>query len=129
MGFLSRIFNKGNEDNGEDDCRGRESVVRKRVQKIVAENWSDCELRENVSAGDIGAGFISWKYTYGVYRNGSPVAMINILRHADDYKNEIVLQSKQACKDMGIGYVHFLLRLPNRSSYILERLTEIIPVW
>lgn len=112
----------------EADCRGKKSVVCKRIETIIAENFSGCELREQVSSREIGAGHISWKYTYGVYRDGIAVAMINILENPNDYGKKIVLQSKEACKDRGIGYVHFILRLPNRSSYILERLQEIIPV-
>lgn len=114
-------------DRDEEDCCDDVSVVEARIRKIMREKFSDCELRENISSGEIGAGYISWKYSYGVYRDGIAVAMINILEYPNDYKKKIVLQSKQACKDLGIGYVHFLMHLPNRSSYISERLQEIIP--
>lgn len=114
-------------NSDEEDCNNKASVVHKRIEKIIAENFSDCELKEKISSEEIGAGYISWKYTYGVYRDGNVVAMINVLDNPNDYKRKIVLQSKEACRDHGIGYVHFLLHLPNRSSYILERLKETIP--
>lgn len=113
--------------SGEEDCRHNISVVSNRIRTILAENFSGCELRKQIPASEIGAADISWKYTYGVYRSGYAVAMINILDNPNDYRRKIVLQSKQACADHGIGYVHFLLHLPNRSSYILEQLKKIIP--
>lgn len=111
----------------EEDCCYSEAVVSKRIEKIIADNFSNCELRKEISSKEIGADDIAWNYTYGVYRDGSAVAMINILDNPNDYRKKIVLQSKAACKEHGIGYVHFLLHLPNRSSYISERLKEIIP--
>lgn len=111
---------------GESDCHGSAAVVENRIFSILAENFSGCELRKQIPASEIGAS-IAWKYTYGVYRDGYAVAMINILDNSNDYCKKIVLQSKQACADHGIGYVHFLLRLPNRSSYIAEQLKKIIP--
>lgn len=114
-------------DPDEKDCGNKASVVSARIQKIIADKFSGCELRENISAREIGVDDISWKYTYGVYRDGVAVAMINLLDNPNDYKRKSVLQSKAACRGKGIGYVHFLLHLPNRSSYISEKLTEIIP--
>lgn len=113
--------------SSEEDCCHNISVVSDRIRTILTENFSGCELRKQISASEIGASDISWKYTYGVYRDGYAVAMINILDNPNDYRRKIVLQSKQVCADHGIGYVHFLLRLPNRSSYILEQLQKIIP--
>lgn len=113
--------------DGEGDCHGCAAVVENRIFSIFTEHFSDCELRRNVSASGIGSS-VPWQYTYGVYRGGQAIAMINILENPNDYRRKIVLQSKQACADCGIGYVHFLLRLPNRSSYILQQLQNIIPM-
>lgn len=112
---------------GESDCHGSAAVVENRIFSILAEHFSGCELRSKIPASEIGASDIAWQYTYGVYRDGYAVAMINILDNSNDYRKKIVLQSKQACADHGIGYVHFLLHLPNRSSYIAEQLKKIIP--
>ncbi|MBO5055520.1 MAG: hypothetical protein J6C64_04085 [Lachnospiraceae bacterium] len=114
-------------NSDEDDCRYDTSVVRGRIEKIISENWSDCELRQGISASEIGAYDIDWKYSYGVYRDGKLLALINILENPNDYKRKIVLQSKAACQNSNIGYVHFLMHLPNRSSYISQRLHDIIP--
>lgn len=132
MGFLDKLLNREiskmpDTSSDEEDCCFDAVVVGNRIQKILDENWSDCELRRYVSADVIGADAIEWTYSYGVYRGGQPVVMINILDNKNDYKRKIVRQSREACADQGIGYIHFLLHLPNRSSYILERLREEIP--
>lgn len=114
-------------DADEEDCCHDAALVGSRIQTILSKNFSGCELRKNIPASEIGIFDISWQYTYGVYRDGYAVAMINLLGNPNDYRRKIVLQSRQACADHGIGYVHFLLHLPNRSSYISEQLTKIIP--
>lgn len=138
MGFLDKLLNRETREmpqmpsapqmsSDEEDCCFDAVVVEKRIKKILEENWSDCELRKSVPANGISAGNIEWTYSYGVYRDGQAMIMINILDNPNDYKRKIVLQSKEACRNQGIGYVHFLLHLPNRGSYILERLREEMP--
>ena len=122
-GGAGREFSIGED---EEDCCREAAVVEARIRKILSEEFSDCELQKNVAAASIGAGYLDWSYTYAVVRAGQMVAMINILGNPNDYKRKVVLQSKQACADMGLGYVHFLLHLPNRSSYIKQQLTKIL---
>ena len=111
----------------EEDCCFSEEIVEERIRKILASDFAGMELKKKIASNEIGAGHLSWNYTYGVYKDGAPVAMVNVLDNKNDYKRKIVLQSRQACADAGIGYVHFLLHLPNRSSYIKEQLKKIIP--
>lgn len=110
----------------EEHCGGDADVVAERIRKVLTSNYSGMELRKGVQSGTIGAGMISWNYTYGIYKDGIPVAMINLLEGHNDYKRKSVLQSKQACEDLRIGYVHFILHLPNRVSYIKQQLQKII---
>lgn len=138
MGFLDKLLNFETREmsqmpsasqisSDEEDCCFDAVVVGNRIKKILEENWSGCELRKGVPSDRIGGDNIEWTYSYGVYRDGQAVTMINILDNPNDYKRKIVLQSKEACREQGIGYVHFLLHLPNRGSYILERLREEMP--
>lgn len=138
MGFLDKLLNRETSkmpqmpsapqmSSDEEDCCFDAVVVENRIRKILEENWNGCELRKGVSADRIGGGNIEWTYSYGVYRDGQAVVMINILDRPNDYKRKIVLQSKEVCQEQEIGYIHFLLHLPNRSSYILERLEEEMP--
>ncbi|MBQ2934673.1 MAG: hypothetical protein IJD96_00385 [Lachnospiraceae bacterium] len=112
--------------NEEESCYGKESVVRARMEQCLTREFPGYTLRKNVSASEIGTYDIAWTYTYGIYRDGQAVAMINLLAGANDYKRKIVLQSKTACRNAGIGYVHFILRLPNRSSYVAQQLRSIL---
>ncbi len=120
-------INQASSNSDEEDCHNNAAIVKQRIQKALTEEFGNCELREQISAEAIGAGYLVWKYTYGVYRDGYAIAMINILDNRNAYRKKAVLESKQACQDHGIGYVHFMLHLPNRSSYISQRLREIIP--
>ncbi len=110
----------------EESCCGKPDVVEERIRKVLASDFSGMELRKGVRSENIGARGISWIYTYGVYKDGIPVAMINFLSGANDYKRKSVLLSKQACEDIRVGYAHFMLRLPNRTSYIRQQLKKII---
>jgi len=112
--------------DAESGCGGSAAVVRKRIENCLQQDFPGYSLREEVPISDIGVQDILWTYSYGVYRDGVAVAMINLLSGANDYKKKIVLQSKAACENAGIGYVHFLLRLPNRTAYISEQLHKII---
>lgn len=111
----------------EEDCYYDEDIVRRRIKAVAAEDWGNLELRENISCGILNAETGSCDYSYGLFRDGAPVAMINVLPYDDDYRRKSVLLSAKACRENGVGYVHFLLKMPNRKSYIAQKLKEIIP--
>lgn len=121
------VMNQASGNSDEDNCNNNAAVVKQRIHKVLTEEFGNCELREQISAEEIGAGYLAWRYTYGVYRDGYAIAMINVLDNRNAYRKKAVVESKNACQNQGIGYVHFLLHLPNRSSYISQRLREIIP--
>lgn len=112
--------------NEEEHCGGDIDTVEERICKVLADDFPGMELRKGVSAQAIGADNISWHYTYGIYQNGIPVGMINLLQGHNDYKKKNVLAAKEACEDLRIGYVHFILHLPNRKSYIKQQLHKIL---
>lgn len=111
----------------DDDCGYDEKIVCSRIEKVAAEDWGSLELRKNVSCSILNAEAGSCDYTYGLFRDGVPVAMINILPGVDDYRRKNVLLSAKACRENGVGYAHFMLKLPNRKTYIAQKLKEIIP--
>ncbi len=110
----------------EESCYGEADVVETRIRNALAENFADCELVRNVSAGSIGLYGIEWDFTYAIYKNGAPVAVINLLYNQNDYRRKVVLQSKEACAGKGIGYTHFLMHLPNRYSYVEAQVKKIL---
>lgn len=111
----------------DDDCCYNEKIVCSRIESVAAEDWGSLELRKNVSCSILNAEAGSIDYTYGLFRDGAPVAMINVLPGVDDYRRKSVLLSAKACRENGVGYVHFMLKLPNRKTYIAQKLREIIP--
>ncbi len=113
-------------DTDEEDCRCNKNVIRQRIEKIAADEYSDLELRKNISASELSAEAGAYDYTYGFYRNGVPVAMLLILSGRDEYRCKAVRLSREACRNSNVGYVHFLAHMPNRKSYISAKLKEII---
>lgn len=110
-------------DPDEENCYYEESVVRARIEKVAAEEWAGYELRKNISASEMGAEAGAKDYTYGLYLNGIPMAMILIL-DADEYRLKRVRLAHQACRDKGVFCMNLMLQLPNRRSYISEMLRK-----
>lgn len=116
-------------DEAEEDCCGEVAVVERRIEKVVSEEWGDrIEIRKNISSSEMGAEAGALDYTYGLYNNGIPVAMIIILDYPDDYWCKRTRLAKEACGRQSVGYVHFITRLPNRTGYIREQLKEIVHI-
>lgn len=111
----------------EDDCCNSEAVVRSRVERIVAEEWPGYELRKNIPASELGAPFDARNYTYGLYLNGIPKATIIIIDNPNHYCKKDVRLAHEACERQGIFCMNLLLHLPNRRSYISERLRTNVP--
>ncbi len=112
----------------EESCYGDTDLIEKRIRKVLTENFGGYELRKDVDAASVGMSGSTWTYSYGIFKDGMVVGMVNILSNPNDYKKKIVLQSKQACADQRIGYVHFLSHLPNRYSYIENQIKKVLSV-
>ncbi|MBR1854166.1 MAG: hypothetical protein IJ794_13660 [Lachnospiraceae bacterium] len=114
-------------DTGDDEyCHYDISVIRSRIEKVAAQDWPSYELRRDIPAAEVGGGEKDQGFDYGLYLNGQPKLMIMIL---DQYqhRNKCVQRSHKACKDRGIGSFHLLVHLPNRKTYIAERMKECMP--
>lgn len=109
-------------DPDEEDCCYEESVVRRRVEKVAEEEWSGYELRKNISAREMKAGIGARKYSYGLYLDGVPKAMILILTERSHYRKKDVVLAHQACQEQGVYCMNLMLHLPNRRSYISRQL-------
>lgn len=116
------------QDPDEEDCGYNVSVVRARVEKVFAEEWSGYEVRRNVWAYEMGAEEGSHDYSYGLYLNGQPKAMIMVLDSADDYRRRSVKLAHKACELKGVFCMNLLPHMPNRRSYISKRLKDNVPV-
>lgn len=129
MGFFDRLFKSKDPQTSssaanadEKDCRYNKSIVCARIEDIVATEWPGYELRMNIPAYDLGAEVGARDYTYGLYLDGEPKAMIIILEDPSHYRRKDTLLSHEACQVKGVFCMNLMLHLPNRRSYISERL-------
>ena len=112
------------DDPDEQHCECEESVVRARIEKIAAEEWSGYELRRDIPASEMGASPEARDYSYGLYLNGNPVAMILILDIDWHYRKKDVILAHEACEKLNVFCMNLLLPLPNYRSYISKRLRD-----
>lgn len=143
MGFLDQLFKKKDTNttshtntaaptssastsanSDEKDCCFDESVVCARIEKIAAEEWGEYELRKNIAAAELGASEDARDYSYGLYLNGVPKAMIIIIDVPSHYKKKDVRLAHEACKNQNVFCMNLLLHLPNRRSYISSQLRD-----
>lgn len=113
-----KTYAKRNEEGG------GETGFRSRFEEIIAEEWSGYELVQDVSAYDFGAEDGARDYSYGLYYNGEPKAMIMVIRGHNDYRKKEVVKAQKACINNGIVYLNFMVYFPNSREYISERLKE-----
>lgn len=112
---------------GEDGyCRG-EQDLRNRIETVIAEEWQGYELKKDVPSSVAGAPEKARKtFTYGIYHDKVPVAMIQILNDKNEYKKLSVRLAQQACADSKIPYMNFMSYMANHREYISKRFQETI---
>lgn len=106
----------------EKNCCYDKNLVCARIEDIAATEWPGYELRTNIPAYDLGAEVGARDYTYGLYLDGEPKAMIIILEDPSHYRRKDTLLAHEACQVKGVFCMNLMLHLPNRRSYISERL-------
>ena len=145
MGLFRRLFGKTKESelsygekrgklkegrSGDDaPCRGDREFVCERVEQAVAEVTASesyyYELRRNVMPQELGGDESIHPFTYGLYYNGAPRLMILILEQSWGYKKKDVMAAHELCESRGIACMNLMLHLPNRKSYIINRVREL----
>ncbi len=101
-----------------------ESDIRRSIESIAAEEWSAYELRRDIPASELGAEPGARDFTYGLYLNGVPKAMIIILPKPHQYGNLDTCRAHAACSKQGVFCMNLLPHLPNRRSYIAAKLRK-----
>lgn len=111
-------------DGDEKGCPYDEKTLRARVEKVLAEEWGNYEIRRDISASEMGAPMRSRGYSYGLFLNGQPKAMIMLLGDGSDYCKKDVTLAHEACQEKGVFCMNLLEHMPNRRSYISKRLKD-----
>ena len=120
MGFLSsllKIF--GEESNSRESG---EKVLRQRLEEVFATEYIDCEVRRDIPVSELYPEPNAVNYSYGLYRNGTPIALFNVITERNQYRKKSYRLSKQIAEERGIPHMNFFIQLPNEVSYISERL-------
>lgn len=102
-----------------------EAELRRRIEHIVATEWQGYELRSNIPASIFNAKPDASSYSYGIYHNGVPVAMIMIIGH-NRYTNRDIRHAQYACEAQNIPYMNFMYYMQNKPEYISGRLRDTI---
>lgn len=111
----SSIKKTGNKASGE-------AVLRQRLEEVFAEEWSGYTVQQNMMSGVAGAR----NYSYGLYLNGVPKAMIMIITSTCHHNKKEDRLAAQASAAYGVPYMDFYSHLPNRKEYISARLKATI---
>ncbi len=99
-----------------------EAVLRQRLEEVFAEEWSEYTVQQNMMSGVPGAR----NYSYGLYLNGVPKAMIMIITSASHHNKKEDRLAAEASAAYGVPYMDFYSHLPNEKEYISNRLRETI---
>ena len=107
----------------EEFCKSKVALG-ERITKIVTEEWPGYELRKDIPAREMDATFGARDYSYGLYKDGIPKAMILVLDGRSLYCRKDTLLAHEACRAKGVFCMNLMMHLPNRRSYIAEQLRK-----
>lgn len=98
--------------------------LRANLESVFANEYAGYELKQNVPSTEMGAEYGSVDYSYGLYKNGAPVAFVNVIEQRNDYSKKRFRMAKQAAENNNVPHMNFFAHLPNETSYISERLRK-----
>lgn len=118
-------------EDDEDEYGEFNSKLIKVLQKIgdyeICRNISPDELEQQAGQQIYTRGGVYCKpenIDYGIYKDGQRILLINCWRNYGKYKRAANRQIKRYCDTHGIKMLDFFGYLPNRNSYMEERIRE-----
>lgn len=114
----------------EESCYKSAAVVAQRIEKVLADHYQGYTFRRDVPIADFGQKQYKTcsKYTIDYVisdPSGRETAAVMILNCGMESKNWTA-SLYRILEDRGIRHAHFLLHLPNRTSYVEEQLKKIL---
>lgn len=97
-----------------------EKLLRQRLEEVFAEEFAGYEVRKDLQSGVNGAK----NYSYGLYLNGMPKAMIMVCNNGVHHSIKSERLAEMACQGYCVPYMNFFAHLPNEKEYIANRLKE-----
>ncbi|MBR2809849.1 MAG: hypothetical protein IKD69_00575 [Solobacterium sp.] len=107
-----------------DDTDGRS--CREKLLAVLAEDFSQYTVRENVSPHTIGGEGRFMDYSIAVYSGDVPVPLIMIVGKTTTSHREYRWSREEAAKH-GYPMINFVEHYPNRPDYIRTRLQKYLP--
>ncbi len=104
--------------------RKESDSIHKKLDIIFSEEFAEYDIRCDVSAQEFFAEDGAQTYTYGMYLNGQPKAMIMILDGHNEYRKASILKAQNACIRNGIPYMNFMSYMSNHYDYVSKRLHD-----
>jgi len=98
--------------------------LRANLESVFSNEYADYEIKQNIPSTEMGAEYGAVDYSYGLYRDGCPVAFINVIENRNDYSKKCFRMAKQAAENNRVPHMNFFAHLPNEISYISERLRK-----
>jgi len=89
--------------------------------RVLTTEFSDYEIRRNISAMEIGGSNIARNYTFGLYQGGIPKMLITLTPH-NRYQNRPFREAKSACENQGIVFMNFFTHFSNEKTYVVNRI-------
>ena len=120
MGLFSKIFKSISGDSPKPF--NKDNLINN--LEDVLNQFSDYEIRTEISASEFNAPAGAKDYSYGLYYNGYPKALIMILDDRNHYRKKEVILAREAAEHLGIPYMNFMPHLPNKKNYIYERINK-----
>ncbi len=105
-----------------------EAEVRKSIEEIIARDFPSLTVRKEVPASEMYGEPGARNYTYGLYLDGQPKAMIMLLDKDNHnlYRHSSIKKAQRACEEQRVPYMNFMLYMSNRPEYIAERFQKTI---
>lgn len=97
--------------------------IDKKISDILAQKFSQYEVRRDVSPTEIGGTGKFMNYAFGIYQGGSPKLFITITGSTLK-ANRLYRWSKEQADRSGIPMINFVPHFPNRPEYVAERLAK-----
>ena len=97
--------------------------ITKKLSDILAEKFSQYEVRRDVSPTEIGGTGKFMNYSFGIYQGGSPKLFIMITGKTT-LSNRLYRWSKEQAQKAGVTLINFVEHFPNRPEYVSERLAK-----
>lgn len=97
--------------------------ITKKLSDILAEKFSQYEVRRDVSPTEIGGIGRFMNYSFGIYQGGSPKLFI-MITGKNTLSNRLYRWSKEQAQKVGVPLINFVEHFPNRPEYVSDRLAK-----